>query len=129
MKKYYKVLLVVTALAFMMAACANNKGEPGIPGKDGAPGHDGSPGLIGPVGPTGPAGADGRIATVVTLCPGHTSYSSTFVEVALLINGKLYAVYSQNGGFLTEIPPGRYHSQGIGSACDFTVNPDATISY
>lgn len=93
----------------------------------------------GPMGPSGPTGAQGApgvdgqdgqdaVATVVKLCPGVTTYPSVFVEVALRIDSRLYAVYSSHGGFLTELVPGRYTSNTVGSRCDFTVNNDLTIT-
>jgi hypothetical protein len=72
-------------------------------------------------GERGPTGADGTTITIVQLCPGHTTYPSTFLEVAMCINNKLYGVYSANGGFMTELPPGNYSSNAIGSACNLTV--------
>lgn len=144
--KNYQMMLLMIAVAAILAGCSKpeqgEKGEAGSPGNSivgprGPAGDTGAPGTPGPKGDTGnpgdpgetgPAGSDGRIATVVQLCPGVTVYPSAFVEVALLINGKLYAVYSVPGAFLTEIPPGRYYSAGIGSACDFTVNADGTVS-
>lgn len=73
----------------------------------------------------GPAGLNGTNATpvtVVNLCNGVTTYPNTFVEVALCINGGLYAVYSINNGFLTYLPNGAYSSNGLGSACNLVVN-------
>lgn len=86
-------------------------------------------GAPGATGATGAAGTNGTVVTSVSLCSGTTTYPSKFVEVAFKINGKLYAVYSANGGFMTELPPGNYTSNGIGSSCNFTVNSDLTISH
>lgn len=79
-------------------------------------------------GDPGPRGMDGTIITSVQLCPGTTTYPSTFVEVAFCINNSLYAVYSANNGFLTYLPPGTYSSNAIGSACSFTVLPGCTVA-
>lgn len=82
------------------------------------------------VGEKGNPGADGQDATPVTvvrLCPGVSVYPSTFVEVAFCLDNRLYAVYSANGGFQTEIPPGIYSSNAIGSACSFRVLPNCAI--
>ena len=79
-------------------------------------------------GVAGPAGADGRIATVVPLCPGVSNYG-TFVEVGMCINGQLYAVYSANGGFMTLLAPGNYASNAIGSACNLTVHSNCIVSH
>lgn len=130
MKRYYFMLFMI-AIAFSLASCSQgHKGDKGENGDTvvGPAGPQGDPGQDGRDGAVGPAGADGRIATVVPLCPGVSSYPGVFVEVALLINGSLYAVYSANDGFLTLIPPGDYHSNAIGSACNFHVNADATVT-
>lgn len=83
--------------------------------------------IPGPQGPAGKDGAPGTQITVVQLCPGITTYPSTFVEVAFCVNDKLYAVYSANGGFETEIVPGYYDSKGIGSSCSFYVETHCLV--
>ena len=110
------LLVIVHSLAFALIACAPPK-----------PGEQGLPGATGSTGAQGPAGADGKEATVVQLCPGATVYPTVFVEVALCINNRLYAVYSANGGFLSEIVPGDYSSNAIGSACNLTVLPNCAV--
>lgn len=93
-------------------------------------GQDGAAGAQGPQGNPGTPGEDGTDATPVTvvkLCPGVTTYPSKFVEIAFCIGGKLYATYSQNGGFSTEIPPGSYGSNGINASCNFVVLPNCGI--
>lgn len=102
-------------------------GIDGTNGSDGATGPQGPAGGTGPAGPMGPAGADGTIVSVVKLCPGYTVYPTTFVEVAMCINNKLWGVYSLNNGFMTEFPPGYYHSQAVGSACNFTIAPGCVV--
>lgn len=74
-------------------------------------------------------GEDASGVSVVVLCPGTTVYPGTFVEVGFCIDGKLYATYSANGGFSTEIPPGTYSSNGIGNSCTFTVGPNCQVTY
>lgn len=92
-------------------------------------GPKGDPGLT-VVGPPGPAGLDGTDASIgiVQLCPGVSTHS-VFVEIALCINNDLYAVYSAHGGFMTYLAPGGYSSNGIGSACNFTVSPNCVVSH
>lgn len=90
-------------------------------------GKDGANGLNGSNGSNGKDGVDATPVTVVKLCPGTTTYPSVFVEVAFCVQHKLYAVYSANGGFETEIVPGYYSSNGIGSRCNFTVAPNCGI--
>jgi hypothetical protein len=85
-------------------------------------------GQQGQSGPQGPAGANGTAITIVQFCPGVTpTYPTTFPEVGFCINDNLYAVYSANDGFLTEVTPGAYNSNAIGSACNFTVLPNCVV--
>ncbi len=90
-------------------------------------GEIGPAGNSGEVGAIGPSGADGTVVTIVPLCPGVSNYGA-FVEVGMCINGKLYGVYSANGGFLTLLADGAYSSNAIGSACNLTVN-GCTVSH
>ena len=94
---------------------------------------NGTPGDTGATGPTGNQGATGTPGTVVyavQFCPNvTTSYPNTFAEVAFCINNSLWAVYSQNDGFLTEVVPGTYSSDGINASCTFTVGSNCEISY
>ena len=78
-------------------------------------------------GPRGYNGEDGKEVTVVKFCPGVTVYPSRFVEIGFCINGHIYATYSTNGGFSTEIPPGSYGSNGINANCNFVVLPNCEI--
>jgi len=97
--RYYNLIMVAIALGFILCGCAdhlNLQGPKGDPGKDADP------------------------IKVVQLCPGSSNYG-VFIEVAICQNNQLWGVYSANGGFLTMLPPGRYSSNGIGSACNFTV--------
>lgn len=76
----------------------------------------------------GTNGTNGTAISERKFCPGVTTYPSRFVEVGFVVGGKLYAVYSANGGLLTEIPPGAYNSAAIGSTCNFTVNANLSIT-
>jgi len=87
-------------------------------------GHNG---LNGTNGTPGINGTNGTVVTSVQFCPGTPSYASTFPETGLCFNGNIYAVYSANDGFLTEIVPGAYTSNAIGSSCNFTVLPNCVI--
>lgn len=109
----------------LLALSACGRGPTGYSGIDG---KDGSNGTNGSNGSNGANGTDATPVTIVKLCPGVTTYPSTFVEVAIKVGGKLYAVYSLNNGFLTELVPGHYSSNAVGSACNFTVNADLTIA-
>jgi hypothetical protein len=79
----------------------------------------------------GTNGADGQAGTVVTpipFCPGVSAYPTSFIESGFCINGRLWAVYSANGGFLTEVLPGNWSSNAIGSSCNFTVKPNCEVT-
>lgn len=65
--------------------------------------------------------------TPVQFCPNTTTYPTTFSEVAFCIDNNLYAVYSENDGFLSLIPPGNYISNGINSTCTFHVLPNCIV--
>lgn len=85
-------------------------------------GNQGSPGL------NGMPGVDATPTTIIQLCPGMTTYPTTFVEVAICANDELYAVYSYNNGFLTLLPPGDYISNAVGSNCNFHVGSHCTVT-
>ena len=77
----------------------------------------------------GPSGVD--IASVMPIQFCHSSfvpsYPNSFPESGLCINEVLYGVYSANGGFLAELPPGTYSSDGINASCTFTIEPGCVI--
>lgn len=75
----------------------------------------------------GANGAPGTFAQIVQFCPGVTTYPSTFAEVGFCINGNIYAVYSANGGFLSEDPVGYYGSDGVNASCNFTILANCQI--
>lgn len=110
-----------------LIACTDGSSSFVPNGATGSTGDTGATGAAGANGTNGTNGQDATPVTVVQLCPGTPSYPSTFIEVALCINNRLYAVYSSQGGFLTEITPGRYSSNAIGSRCNFTAHGDCKI--
>jgi len=98
-------------------------------GRDGATGATGPVGAPGADGAPGPAGTNATPITVVQFCPNVVpTYPNRFPEYGLVINGSIFGVYSANGGFLALLPPGDYHSNAIGSSCNFRINADATVS-
>ncbi len=109
-------------LVIVFNGCRGDRGGDGvgIQGAVGATGSQGRQGETGTAGLNGINGQDATPVTVVPLCPGVSSYG-TFVEVAVCLNGSLYGVYSQNGGFLTLLANGSYSSNAIGSACNLAV--------
>lgn len=107
-------------------------GPQGSPGPQGPAGPQGSPGpkgSPGPTGPQGPAGANGTVITTVQFCPGTVSYPTTFPEFGLCINNTIFGVFSANGGFLAELPPGVYNSNAVGSSCTFTIGTNCKITH
>lgn len=104
---------------FFIVACfiSLSCGQPGSQGPQGIPGT------------AGPTGASGTLITVVQFCPNVVpTYPTIFPESGICVDGILYAVYSANDGFLTEVPPGLYTSNAIGSACTFLVSGNCKIT-
>jgi hypothetical protein len=95
----------------------------------GATGPQGATGVVGPIGPPGPSGVNGTVGQPIELCGAcEASYPQTFPEYGLCINNNLYGVYSQNGGFLSILPPGAYSSDGINCSCAFTIGADCAVT-
>lgn len=112
---YYLVLtLLVAGVVVALSGCRGDRGEDGMS-------IQGEQGISGTNGINGINGVDAAPTTFVKLCNETPSYPSTFVEYGICLQGKLYGVYSTNGGFLTYLPNGRYRSKAVGSCCDFTV--------
>lgn len=124
-------LLVTLAVLAMNQGCGKSgveAGSDGSNGKDGAVGAQGTAGTNGTNGTNGSNGVDGSTITTVQLCPGFVpTYPNVFPEFALCINNNLFGVYSAKGGFMAELPPGRYHSEGVGSVCDLTVASNCQV--
>jgi hypothetical protein len=109
-------------MLLMVALCASCSGKTG---PQGMVGPEGIPGGIGPQGIPGEAGTQ---FTIVQFCPNSTpAYPTTFPEVGFCIDNKVYAVYSANDGFLTEILPGTYESNAVGSSCTFTLLDNCVV--
>lgn len=127
--KYVSVLI----LALTLSACGQgSKGDSGTNGEQGVQGLVGPQGLPGQDGQPGSNGADGLNAPgviAVSLCPGfEPSYPNLFPEYALCIDNKLYGVYSANGGFLAELPPGDYSSNGVNATCSLRIAVDCSVT-
>lgn len=106
-----------------------SNGLNGSNGTNGTNGQDGTNGTNGSNGTNGTNGTDGTLITIVQLCTSPTVYPTTFTEVAFCIDHNLYAVYSENNGFLSIIPPGNYSSVGHNSTCSVTILPNCAISH
>jgi hypothetical protein len=79
-------------------------------------------------GTNGTDGTNGTVVTPIQFCPGFTqTYPSTFAESGFCINGVMYGVYSAYGGFLAELPPGTYRSDGVHAKCVFTLGPNCQL--
>jgi hypothetical protein len=96
---------------------------------NGTSGINGTNGNAGATGQAGTNGTNGTIIVAVQFCPGTPTYPSTFLEVGFCINNTLYAVYSANDGFLTEVTPGEYSSDGINASCNFTVAANCVVTH
>lgn len=130
MKTVFTLLMLI-----ILTACGDTtsvigpKGDKGDPGVQGIPGVNGSNGQDGAQGPQGLPGAPGSTITEVQLCGGcQAAYPSVFPEIGLCIDNKLYGVYSANGGFMVELPPGTYSSNGINCSCTLTVASGCIVS-
>jgi predicted small lipoprotein YifL len=123
-----KHVLFLAIIGVLTISGCGRQGPVGDVGATGKQGTTGAKGDTGAVGQNGSPGIDGTSVSVVKLCPGVTTYPSKFVEVAFCIGDKLYATYSANDGFTSEIPPGSYGSKGINSNCDFVVGTNCSVS-
>ena len=104
-------------------------GSNGSNGVNGQNGQNGTNGVNGVNGTNGQDGTNGSIVTPIQFCPNVVpTYPSAFPEVGFCIDNTLYAVYSANGGFLSEITPGNYSSDGINASCNFTVSANCQIT-
>jgi len=98
-------------------------------GAVGATGPTGATGAQGPQGPAGQNGTDATPITFVQFCSGFTpTYPSSFPEYGICVNNVMYGVYSANGGFLAELLPGEYSSDGINASCTFTIGQNCQVS-
>lgn len=155
---FVMTVLLVIAVLTSFGCKRGDKGDPGADGSIGATGPAAAPLSISvtsvPPGPycanggsivtvgnvdtiicngndgiDGAPGIDLTPLTIVQFCPGTTGYPSTFSEIGVCIQGVMYGVYSAQGGFLTQLPPGLYSSVGINSSCQFTIGPNCAVSY
>ena len=122
-----KLMILIAMLVLTGCGSEALTGKPGPVGPRGEKGDAGES-VVGPQGGVGPAGVNGtngvdaNPVTFVKLCNDTPSYPTVFVEYGICLQGKLYAVYSSNGGFLALLPNGNYNSNAIGSSCNLTVN-------
>lgn len=98
-----------------------------------ASGLAGAPGISGSDGRDGTNGTNGQDATPITMvqfCDNSftPTYPSVFPEFGLCVGGKMYGVYSTNGGFWALLPPGTYSSDGVNASCTFTIADDCGVT-
>jgi hypothetical protein len=156
MKLYLKMLPVLLCFSLTLSACGKGpKGDVGAAGPAGVSGSgcsvatlavgspvasnggslitcsDGTSSVVlnGNPGSNGSQGTPGTVITPVQFCNGFTqSYPNTFAESGICINGNIWGVYSLNGGFLAELPPGTYSSDGVNASCTFTIKANCVIT-
>lgn len=119
--------IAMILLTIYCSACGKQpqQGPQGVSGSIGAQGMTGAQGIKGP---TGSPGTDAATVRTVELCPGFVpSYPNSFPEYALCIQGNLWGVYSDHGGFLTELPPGAYSSDGINASCNLLIEANCQV--
>jgi hypothetical protein len=112
-----------------LVACTDGTQNLLLNGTNGTNGSNGSNGTNGSNGVNGTNGTNGTVVAPIQLCPGAVTYPSNFPEFGFCINNVLYGVYSANGGFLTEIAPGNWSSNGIGNSCNFTVAAGCVVTH
>lgn len=95
---------------------------------NGAKGDKGDTGSQGPQGNTGSPGMNATPVEFIKFCPGSVPSYGNFPEYGIKANGKVYAVYSANNGFLTLLSPGGYNTSSTGLNCNFTVHSDGSVS-
>lgn len=124
------VVLVLCLIVLSLVAACNDTGPMGPPGQSivGPQGATGTTGSPGPQGSPGVNGTDGTSPSIVQFCAGTTTYPSTFCEIGFCFNNVLYATYSVNDGFSTEIAAGDYSSAGVNCSCNFTVTEGCSIA-
>lgn len=120
---------ILIGLIMVATACAGRQGDQGYQGIQGNTGIQGLEGQQGTPGTNGTDGTNATPVTVVNFCPGVTTYPTTFLEVGFCINNQLYAVYSENNGFLVLVPPGVYRSNAHGNSCNFTVYTNCVVTH
>ena len=123
--------LLTIALLIALASCGKD-GENGRMGSQGPAGNDGAIGQTGSQGDKGEAGQDGKDSSikVVQFCAGLVdSYGVAYSERGLCIEGKVYAVYSDNKlAALVELSPGRYTTTTPqGKNCSFIVDDNTCL--
>lgn len=124
-----KFIILVLLVSVFATGCSKPKdGKDGVSGEAGSPGLDGSDGTPGEDGTDGRDGEDGSIITMVKFCAGdHDNYPDSFPEYGFCIDGKLYATFSDKGGFTALLTPGNYQSNAINSKCNFIVMPGCQV--
>lgn len=141
---YLLLIVAIIAAIIFATGCAPAQGPAGPKGDKGDPGDSiqGPPGLSCTVTAvtngsiiscedgtqtTITNGLNGGSITTVALCPSNTG--GVFNEYLLLIANEPYAVYVRGQAIgITKLWPGTWETTD-GRKCQFTINPDLSISY
>lgn len=126
MNAFSRLAMTLCIIALSSTACGPRDGARGERGEQGLSGLSGRDGES-IVGPQGPAGENATSVTIVRFCPGTTVYPTKFVEVGFCVDNKIYGTYSTHGGFSTELPPGTYNSNAVGSSCNFEIKANCEV--
>ncbi len=127
MRDFIKDVLIAALIIFCIIFASLFIESCAKPGPSEVNGTTGQPG-VSIAGPQGIPGTPGTALTFVQFCPGFTqNYPSTFAESGFCVNGQMWAIYSANGGFLAELPPGTYSSNGINASCTFTLEANCVV--
>lgn len=127
LRTIFKLLLFAFICPLLIAGCGS--GPSGPTGQNGAPGANGASRAI-----------DGNLIVCgttsiqfdypVQFCSNYqTTYSNSFPEWGLCIQGQLYAIIDQPNGYdyLALIVPGEYESEATNAVCTFTVKPNCQV--
>lgn len=102
------IIILLVSLLFALGCAKPKDGEKGEPGAN---------------------GSNGTVVTIVQFCPGNSQYPTTFPEVGMCINNRIYAVFwMNNSSYMAEVVPGNYHSTSTSLPCNFTVVSGCNIS-
>lgn len=121
--------LILVGMNLILVGLLFGCGTQNAKGPQGNAGPAGPTGVVGASGPQGPTGIAATKVAVVQFCTACTpTYPSTFSEIGFCIDNVLYATYSANGGFSTELTPGTYSSDGENCSCTFTVGNNCQVT-
>lgn len=123
-----KTLSNYILICLIIFGCGQQIGTQGPSGPQGIAGATGAQGQPGAIGPQGPVGIPAINVYVVQLCSQYTPVYGLFPEVAICIQGNLYAeYYAPPSSGLTMLSLGNYESTQTGAPCNFTVETNCIV--